>query len=471
MNSYKIIIIGAGMSALSAAVKLIESGITDFLVIEANDRIGGRIHTIPFQNSFIELGAQWIHGTKKNPIYDLTKALNLLDEKKNVAGKMHYATQDGTLLNEEFVDKIFRKIENIFDNLDDLIENELDDDSDENIGVLLDDGFIKILRKLKSNENINIEVVKAIYKSRCNEEKYESSCEDLRRLSAIGWNEYEDFDGDQFTRLKYGFGKLIEYLCSQIPSKNILLNHLVTKIDWSMSPVTITCLNKMSNNTITFNADHVITTCSLGYLKNHHHELFMPNLPLNKIKAIENLGFGCVNKIFVVYEEAIFKSLDGLKILWRDDLNFKLECDGKKWKLEDNKFYRALDNFEVLPNQPNILICFVVGRDALFIEKLEEECLIDVIDELFSKCFPHLNLPKPKHVIKSKWGNDQYANGSYTYIKTGSTVSDVKALAQPLKDTLFFSGEGTTFKYMSTVHGAYITGREAANRVIRAIKS
>jgi len=46
----KVIIIGAGISGLSAGVKLVENGITDIVILEANDRIGGRIHTIPFGN-------------------------------------------------------------------------------------------------------------------------------------------------------------------------------------------------------------------------------------------------------------------------------------------------------------------------------------------------------------------------------------------------------------------------------------
>jgi spermine oxidase len=49
MNSYKVIVIGGGMSGLSACVKLLESGITDILLIEANNRLGGRINTVPFR--------------------------------------------------------------------------------------------------------------------------------------------------------------------------------------------------------------------------------------------------------------------------------------------------------------------------------------------------------------------------------------------------------------------------------------
>lgn len=85
-------------------------------------------------NNCVELGAQWIHGRKGNPIYELCKKLHLVDESEESEGVNVYATQDGTEINEDFVESINDKIENLFDNLDDEIENELESDSDESLG-------------------------------------------------------------------------------------------------------------------------------------------------------------------------------------------------------------------------------------------------------------------------------------------------------------------------------------------------
>ena len=60
----------------------------------------------------------------------------------------------------------------------------------------------------------------------------------------------------------------------------------------------------------------------------------------------------------------------------------------------------ALNNFEVLINQPNVLVTFVVGEDSKIIENLEEECLVDVVHELLTKCFHKINFPRPKRVLK-----------------------------------------------------------------------
>jgi hypothetical protein len=71
--SQKIIIVGAGLSGVSAAAKLMENGYNDIVILEAEDRIGGRIHSVPYGRGFIDLGAQWCHGSGRNVIYDLVK--------------------------------------------------------------------------------------------------------------------------------------------------------------------------------------------------------------------------------------------------------------------------------------------------------------------------------------------------------------------------------------------------------------
>jgi hypothetical protein len=177
----------------------------------------------------------------------------------------------------------------------------------------LDNGFVKILKKLsKVDPHLDVELVKSIYRSRLNEERSDTACDDLRRLSAVGWNEYEDFDGNQFTRLKHSYSRLVDYFLSQIPKENLMLSRLVERVMWSSgSHVELGVLNRVTGSRDVIVADFVITTTSLGYLKSFHHSLFEPKLPLNKIKAIENLGFGVVNKVFVVFEKPLMKLVMG----------------------------------------------------------------------------------------------------------------------------------------------------------------
>jgi monoamine oxidase len=57
------------MLGLHSAYKLTEAGVKDVVVLEANDRIGGRINSVPMNGKWIEMGAQWIHGQGKNPLW------------------------------------------------------------------------------------------------------------------------------------------------------------------------------------------------------------------------------------------------------------------------------------------------------------------------------------------------------------------------------------------------------------------
>lgn len=76
MENRKIVIIGAGLSGIACATKLLENNIEDFVILEAENRIGGRIYSIDFGSNSgqkIDLGGQWIHGDKNNEFYDAIK--------------------------------------------------------------------------------------------------------------------------------------------------------------------------------------------------------------------------------------------------------------------------------------------------------------------------------------------------------------------------------------------------------------
>lgn len=55
----QIIVIGAGPSGVATATKLIESGFKNLTILEAENRIGGRINTVQFGENVLDMGAQW----------------------------------------------------------------------------------------------------------------------------------------------------------------------------------------------------------------------------------------------------------------------------------------------------------------------------------------------------------------------------------------------------------------------------
>ena len=82
----QVLILGGGVAGIIAARTLAAQGITDFLIVEARDELGGRMRSTTFgapkRQLTVELGANWIHGTQTddgpaNPIFELARKHNL----------------------------------------------------------------------------------------------------------------------------------------------------------------------------------------------------------------------------------------------------------------------------------------------------------------------------------------------------------------------------------------------------------
>ena len=98
-NYSKYLIIGGGISGLAAASHLTAAGVVDFKLLEARNRLGGRIVTFQIGGQKAELGANWIHGVLGNPLYELAVSRGLVDvvqspKPQNVAA----TTEDGRRL-------------------------------------------------------------------------------------------------------------------------------------------------------------------------------------------------------------------------------------------------------------------------------------------------------------------------------------------------------------------------------------
>lgn len=76
----RIVIIGAGLAGVTALSELLDNGYRNVVLLEAQDRVGGRIQTVPFGANVADLGAQWVHGEKNNVIYEMVSRYGLLDK-------------------------------------------------------------------------------------------------------------------------------------------------------------------------------------------------------------------------------------------------------------------------------------------------------------------------------------------------------------------------------------------------------
>lgn len=102
----KIVIIGAGAAGIAAATKLLANGFQNLVILEAESRIGGRIHTIPFGKNVLDLGAQWCHGQKDNVVYNLAKHHDLLEYNKVPFESFNMIRSDGSTIDRKTSDEL-----------------------------------------------------------------------------------------------------------------------------------------------------------------------------------------------------------------------------------------------------------------------------------------------------------------------------------------------------------------------------
>lgn len=119
-KSHKVVIVGAGASGISAAAKLLENGYDNIVVLEAENRVGGRVYSIPFGEGFVDLGAQWCEGDEGNIVYDMVKNDFELVQNDISLSNSHAYTSDGKLVDR----KKFEKLLNFSMSIGDDYENQ-----------------------------------------------------------------------------------------------------------------------------------------------------------------------------------------------------------------------------------------------------------------------------------------------------------------------------------------------------------
>lgn len=416
-----ILIIGAGISGIAAARVLSDSGFR-VTVLEGQNTPGGRIKTLRTFENPIDLGAAWIHGSRKNPITDLARSAGVRYEKTDWTRLTGYRA-DGSemksseisMLNHNLV-SVYRKAywkeatEHTEDQIADLLKNKWKRTSIKEEDIHRQDD---ILNPIEQRE-----------------------LEALRQAALQADREYKEFSGgDQL--VVDGYDRIFQSL---LPGLTIHLGQRVQSIDFQVQGI------KVKTMTETYTADRVLCTLPLGVLQDGSIT-FTPELPPEKQDVLSRLGMTTLNKVILKYDNAFWPK----------------EPHALVHEIANKSNYALFFNQYHYSSEP-ILVYMATTTEALALEEISERDAVFSVANNLKKIFGS-RTPDPSAGIRTRWNTNPFSRGSFSYRKAGTTPKDRRILAKPIENRLFFAGEATHDRMYATVHGAYLSGLRAAKEI------
>lgn len=434
MNQTQVLIIGSGIAGLAAAKELKSQGI-EVTILEGRARIGGRLYSDRSLNNLpLDMGASWIHGIDNNPIYKLAQSGNIKTLETDYEEIELYS--NGRFLSDRDQEKIDQRLEDILKETRKIRKQRTaQNQADISLRTALEEVIINGDRQLSAQQLRELDY--AINTSI--EHEYAG---DITNLSLYYW----DQDWDQNSKIDGkdvlfpgGYSQIIDLVAKDL-LENIKLNQIVKKITYNNQGVVVT------TNQGNFSADKVIITLPLGVLKKGSVE-FSPQLPEPKVNAINRLGMGVLNKLYLQFPQAFWDKETHL-------LGYISASKGE-WA-EWVNLYRY--------TKEPVLLGFNAGSYGQAIELLPDTEIISRAMQTLRQMYGS-QVPNPIGYLITRWQQDPFSYGSYSYIATGATPGDRQTLGEPIDNRLFFAGEATSQKYPATVHGAFLSGLEAAKKI------
>jgi monoamine oxidase len=466
-ESADVLIIGAGAAGLAAARDLGVAG-RKVVVLEARDRVGGRIFTYkhPSEPSPIELGAEFVHG-KSPELWRIAQRAHL--DLYEVGGRHLYF--ENCKLNRSVS---FRAT---IESLNERMKASRADQSLEDFLATLPDD--EETRRAKA---IVIRYAEGFHAGRINR---------IGIHGLIKANEAADsIEGDKAFRFLNGYDSLVQALRADAESHGatILLNTTVKEIRWSGDGVEAVSAGGSGDGS--FAASRAIITLPLGVMQTSRGQpasvRFIPELPPEKQGAIKHLEMGHVLRVVLSFREPFWENLT----TW-DERNEPV-------KFVDAGFIHCPDMviptwWTQLPIRAPVLVGWVGGQNADRISEgaiegryvdesaeskrgylahtagksvgsLVRDQAINSLARLFDLSSEYIR-DQLRAAHFHDWQHDQFSRGAYAYLPVNG-LDDQILLSQTVDGVLFFAGEATSVGHIGTVHGAIMSGQRAAREVL-----
>ncbi|PNF17984.1 hypothetical protein B7P43_G17445 [Cryptotermes secundus] len=230
-NRCKILIIGAGMAGLSAAGHLVKNGVTDFKILEARNRIGGRIVSTNTGNHKIELGANWIHGVLGNPVY-LIAMVNCLIDIVHVPSphKVLAATEEGKQIPFQVMQEICDAYVCFFRHCEEYFLCHYSPPT----GINSEGEHISLEAELyldRSSNDAERHLRQPIFDCLLKRETCITGCHSMDKIDLLELGSYTELQGDNIV-LPSGYSSILKLVSGEIPQGNVCKRQAVTMIRW-----------------------------------------------------------------------------------------------------------------------------------------------------------------------------------------------------------------------------------------------
>ena len=424
-----VIIIGAGAAGLLAGKLLAEHGKT-VCILDARDRIGGRIHTLPYEdwNTVAEAGAEFIHGNLELT-FELLKEAGL--KKVQIGGEMWRVINGDWQQDDDYFDKQ----EKVVSKLKTLKE-------DMSMAAFL-------AREFAGDENAEVRQTLTGYI-----EGYYAGDSNLASAQTF-LAEWQSENEEQY-RPVTGYHPLLQYLLTKFQENGgiLQLSTIVKQINYLQNIVEVIDVNLQK-----YTATKAIITVPLGVWKAEEKDLafidYHPALPQKKEAALQ-MGFGAVVKILLQFKEPF----------WLQE----------SYKLKDICFLFSDQNIGTWwtqnPIENNVLTGWLAGPRAFDLRHSDDAIIFEQAMASLQHIF---NINKEKLAAQLlqwevfNWTSDPFTLGAYSY-STIHTTAAQKVLSTPVENTLFFAGEALySGNETGTVEAAFTSGRDVAMLLLSTI--